>query len=210
MIVLFANFKGGTGKSTIVFNLAVWRLSKGYDVTVCDLDPQGTLTDVAAIRDEDGVEPHLKVVQKLPSKAEADVDWLIDVGMADMKSLRAAVRMADKIVIPVTPSQADIWATQQFLEIVEAECQSSTTPPMMAFVNRADPHPRSRENAETLDALKSINAFKVLSQKLVQRLAFRRSFSEGLAVFEQEPRSKAADELNALAGAVFRKTKQKK
>jgi chromosome partitioning protein len=42
-----------------------------------------------------------------------------------------------------------------------------------------------------------------LKSRLSQRIAFRRSFSEGLAVFELEPSGKAAAELNALAREVF-------
>jgi chromosome partitioning protein len=204
MLTLFANFKGGTGKSTIVFNMAMWRIAQGNDVTVCDLDPQRTITDVAAIRDEDAVAPPLKVVHKLPTRARAKGDWLIDVGTSDMDALRAGVRIADRIVIPVTPSQADIWATQHFLGIVQGERKRAGLPPIMAFVNRADPHPRSRENAETMQALNALDMITPLKAKLVQRLAFRRSFSEGLAVFELEPSSKAADELYRLARAIYR------
>jgi len=202
MLTLYANFKGGTGKSTLVFNMAMWRMEQGKKVTVCDLDPQRTVSDVAEIRDEDGVEPALKVVHKLPAKSDAKGDWLIDVGTSDMGALRGAIRICDKIVIPVTPSQADIWATQHFLDIVTEE-RGKDLPPIMAFVNRADPHPRSRENAESIEALETLSMIKTLPQKMVQRLAFRRSFSEGLAVFEQEPSGKAAQELDALAKAIY-------
>jgi len=203
MLTLFANFKGGTGKSTLVFNMAMWRILQGKKVTVCDLDPQRTVTDVAAIRDEDGVQPSLSVVHVLPEHGKAKGDWLIDVGTSDMGSLRAAIRMCSKIVIPVTPSQADIWATQHFLDIVETERKGEKMPPIVAFINRADPHPRSRENAETLEALETLEAIKALPQKMVQRLAFRRSFSEGLAVFELDPSGKAASELDELARAIY-------
>ena len=202
MLTLYANFKGGTGKSTIVFNMAMWRLTQGHDVTVCDLDPQRTVSDVALIREEDGVEPALRVVHKLPAKGKHRGDWLIDVGASDMESLRAAVRACSRIVIPVTPSQADIWATQHFLDIVKTERAKGKKPEILAFINRADPHPRSRENSETLEALQSLPGIKALPEKLVQRLTFRRSFSEGLAAFELEPTSKAATELQALAQAI--------
>lgn len=205
-MTLYANFKGGTGKSTVVFNMAIWRLARGHKVTVCDLDPQQTVSDVAAIREEDGIEPRLSVVHALPEKGKARGDWLIDVGASDMEALRAAIRICGRIVIPVTPSQADIWATQHFLEIVEQERGKNKLPPMMTFVNRADPHPRSRENAETTEALHALGILKVLPAKMVQRLAFRRSFSEGLAVFELEPGGKAALELDTLARAIHGST----
>lgn len=204
MLTLYANFKGGTGKSTIVFNMAVWRLEQGHDVTVCDLDPQRTVSDVAMIRSEDEIEPALKVVHKLPARTKAKGDWLIDVGTSDMAAMRAAINICDRIVIPVTPSQADIWSTQQFLDIVAEARPKKKMPPIMGFINRADPHPRSRENAEAMDALTMLNGIKPLKAKLVQRLAFRRSFSEGLAVFELEPNGKAAAELDALADAIHR------
>ncbi|HHI71081.1 MAG TPA: ParA family protein [Rhodobacteraceae bacterium] len=202
MLTLYANFKGGTGKSTVVFNMAVWRLEQGQDVTVCDLDPQRTVTDVAAIREEDGIDPILKVVHKLPTRARAKGEWLIDVGLSDMDALRAAIKISDRIVIPVTPSQADIWATQQFLGIISDASPKNRKPEILAFINRADPHPRSRENAETMEALDMLEGITPLKAKMVQRLAFRRSFSEGLAVFELEPNGKAAAELDALAEAI--------
>lgn len=204
MRTLYANFKGGTGKSTVVFNMAIWRLAQGHDVTVCDLDPQRTVTDVAMIRLEDMIEPALKVVHKLPTRAKAIGDWLIDVGTSDMEAMRAAIKICDRIVIPVTPSQADIWSTQQFLDIVIDVRPKGKLPPIMAILNRADPHPKSRENAEAMEALTMLEHITPIKAKMVQRLAFRRSFSEGLAVFELDPNGKAASELAAVATALHK------
>jgi len=203
MLTLYANFKGGTGKSTVVFNMAMWRIAQGEKVTVCDLDPQRTVTDVAAIREEDGIEPSLNVVHELPTKGKARGDWLIDVGTSDMAAVGDAIRACSQVVIPVTPSQADIWATQRFLEIIKKERGKARMPTVRAFINRADPHPRSRENAEAFEALEMLGTIKPLEAKLVQRLAFRRSFSEGLAVNELEPSGKAAFELNKLANEIY-------
>ncbi len=201
MRTLYANFKGGTGKSTIVFNLALWQQEQGDNVQVCDLDPQRTVSDVAMIRQEDGIEPTLDVVNELPARRKAGVEYLIDVGASDMDAMRKAIRWADRVVIPVTPSQADIWATQRFLEIMREE-RKAKMPEILAFLNRADPHPRSRENAEAMEALDMLPGIIPVEPKLVQRLAFRRSFSEGLSVSELEPRSKAAEELDRLARAL--------
>ncbi len=201
MRTLYANFKGGTGKSTIVFNLALWQQAQGQAVQVCDLDPQRTVSDVARIRAEDGIEPALDVVNDLPARRKKGVEYLIDVGASDMEAMRRAIRWADRVVIPVTPSQADIWATQRFLGIMREE-RGKKMPEVLAFLNRADPHPRSRENAEAMEALEMLPDITPLEPKLVQRLAFRRSFSEGLSVSELEPRSRAAEELDALARAL--------
>lgn len=202
MITLIANFKGGTGKSTVVFSFAVWLAAKGKPVTICDLDPQRTVTDVAEIREEMEFEPRLKVIHELPPKG-ARGEYLVDVGLSDTDAMRAAIRAAGRIIVPVTPSQADIWATQHFLEIIAEERKGSRRPEVLGFINRADPHPRSRENGETRSVLRLLNGIKPLGPTLVQRLPFRRSFSEGLAPFELEPRGKAAKELDKLASAIF-------
>ena len=204
MLTLFANLKGGTGKSTVVFNMAMWRITQGKIVTVCDLDPQRTVSDVALIRKEDGIEPPLNVVHKLPEKGKTRGDWLIDVGTSDMGAVRAAIQICAQIIIPVTPSQADIWATQRFLQIVAETRDAKKYPKIKAFINRADTHPLSRENDETMEALSALPKIDALEEKLMQRMAFRRSFSEGMAVFELEPRGKAAAELEALAVAIYK------
>ena len=202
MQTLVANFKGGTGKSTVVFNLAVWLAAKGCDILVADLDPQRTIVDTADIRAEMGYLPGLTVVTKMPDTPPAG-ELLVDVGLSDMEAMRDAIRRVDRVLIPVSPSQADIWATQHFIEILKQERGPDHGLDVRAFVNRADPYPRSRETAETLAALKMLPEVTTLSPRLVQRLAFRRSFSEGLAAFELEPGSKAAKELTALAKALF-------
>ena len=123
MITVIANLKGGSGKSTIAFNLAVWLLSKGETVIAYDLDPQKTLTDVSMVRKDEGIMPELKIKDINGSNVADELrsnfcHVLVDVGAANMDSMKAAISVADRIIIPVPPSQPDIWATQRFLKII--------------------------------------------------------------------------------------------
>ncbi|MBF0130831.1 MAG: AAA family ATPase [Alphaproteobacteria bacterium] len=199
MITVVGNLKGGTGKSTVVFNLALWLAKQGMKVEVCDIDPQATLRDVAELRVEEGYTPTLSMISALPKRVTGEI--LVDIGTSDMESLRGALSRADRIVIPVSPSQADVWSTQRFLEIIAAS--SKKRPKLMAFVNRADTHRASRENEETEAALSQLTGLEVLPLRLGQRIVFRHSFSEGLGVFELEPSGKAAQELIALAQTLY-------
>lgn len=199
MITVVGNLKGGTGKSTVVFNLALWLVARGDKVDICDIDPQATLRDVAELRAEEGYKPVLSVLPALPKRVTGEI--LVDIGTSDMDSLRGALARADRIVIPVSPSQADVWSTQRFLEIIAST--SKKRPKLIAFVNRADTHRASRENEETETALRQLPGLEVLPTRLGQRIVFRHSFSEGLGVFELEPSGKATQELNALAQAVY-------
>jgi chromosome partitioning protein len=204
MITLVGSLKGGTGKSTINFNLAVWLATHGFPVQLFDLDPQRTLSDVIDNRIEEGFLPDLSVETDLKNMtSDPDVQVLIDVGTSDMKALNAAIFEADRIVIPVPPSQADVWSTQRFIGMIKKVRGDKGFPDMFALINRADTNPAIMETRETSEALKQLPFLKFIYARLGQRTGFRRSFSEGLAVFEMEPNGKAAAELNALATLLF-------
>lgn len=203
MIDVIATLKGGTGKSTITFNLSIWLATNGFDVRLFDLDPQQTLADVMEIRQEDGHKPLPELisdVSKLKNKDE--VNTLVDVGTADMDALKQAIAVADRLFMPVPPSQADVWSTQRFMKMVK-EIRGDDLPEIYAFINRGDTNPAIRETKEAAEALKMLGMFKFVVVRISLRTAFRRSFSEGLAVFEMDPNSKAASEISALATLLY-------
>lgn len=206
MITVIGSLKGGSGKSTITFNLAVWLAMADAEVAVVDADPQATLSDVLEVRSEEGFEPG---IQQLPVSTLNEVDSLgefeqvlVDIGTASMDNLKAAIAVADRIIVPVPPSQADIWSTQRFLRFVASQ-KGDRDIRVQGFVNRADTHRAVRESDEAAAALVSLPDIEFLKPRLAQRTVYRRSFSEGLAVFEQQPRGKGAAEWNALAAVLF-------
>lgn len=205
MITVIGSLKGGSGKSTVTFNLAVWLTMAEANVLTVDADPQATLTDVAEVRTEEGFEPNLNIkdASALTKKQLKGYDEvLIDVGTADIESLKIALTLADRVIIPVPPSQADIWSTQRFLRFLDESIEGNN-PDLLAFINRADTHHAIRESDEAAAALVSLSGLKYVKQRLCQRTVFRRSFSEGLAVFELDPRGKGAREFYALTSALY-------
>ncbi len=211
MLTVVASLKGGSGKSTLAFNLGVWLHRQRQPVALLDLDPQGTLTDVVTVRAEQGYEPALAVSSpSLASIRRKDYSrglWLADVSVGDQPRMQAALKRADQLIVPVPPSQADVWSLQRFLEQLQDIAPQT---PVRVFINRADTHRSVRESDETAEALSSIPNIHFLNPRLGQRTAFRRSFSEGLAVFELEPRGKASLEFQRLARALFPKQTQRK
>ena len=206
MISVIGSLKGGTGKSTVTFNLAVWLALNDNKVKIFDLDPQATLSDVIDIREEDEYEPHISVssgsaFNKINS-VKAD-QILIDIGTADTDLMEKAIALTDRIIVPVPPSQADIWSTQRFIKMVLDVRGKKNMPQMLGFVNRADTHLGVRETGEAEEALKMLPHIDLIPTRLCQRTTYRRSFSEGLAVFELEPKGKAAAEVNKFASLVY-------
>lgn len=212
MITVIANLKGGSGKSTVAFNLAVWLEKNGRRVVGYDLDPQCTFSDLGMLRKEIGNTPDLNIhsvraVLGEQLTAHRDCEVLVDVGAANMAAMKEAMMSADRILIPVPPSQADVWATQRFLHIVGPDMDAirmNGRHRTMAFVNRADTNKSIRETHETEQALRMLPGIdEVMPHRLKLRTGFRRSLSEGLAVFEMWPHSKAADEFRVFAAALY-------
>lgn len=211
MITIVGNLKGGTGKSTVAFNLAIWLLLKGKKTVVFDLDPQKTFTDVIDIREEEGYEPSLDLldnVSDLESYRAKRSEVIVDIGTADFESMKQAIALADRIIVPIPPSQADIWSTQRFLKIIKEETSDAKKKPdVLGFINRGDTHIGVRETDEAEEAIDYLKGIKRIKQRLYQRTAFRRSFSEGLSVFEMQPTSKASKEFIAFASSLYPKLK---
>ena len=211
MLTVIGNLKGGTGKSTVAFNLAVWLAHEKSGVRVFDLDPQATLIDTAEIREEDGYEPSFEVSNDIDelemlvhSKGKKTPQLLADVGATNMLHMMKAISLAKRVLIPVQPSQADIWSTQRFLKIVLSSVDQKKKPEILGFINRADTHIGVRETGEAEEALRMLPNIEALDTRLYQRTAYRRSFSEGLAVFEQDPMGKAAREMKKLAKLLYK------
>lgn len=205
MITVIANLKGGSGKSTVSFNLAVWLTERGVGLKAIDLDPQRTFSDVDDVRKEEDEGMALGVLAcDFPVVNGNEAEILIDVGAANPEGMREAMCIADRVIVPVPPSQPDIWATQRFLKMLgEARKDIKKKIDVIAFINRADTHHAVRESDDAAEALQQIKGIKFMPERLYSRTIYRRSMSEGLAVFELWRGSKAADEFEALASALY-------
>lgn len=208
MITVVGNLKGGTGKSTVAFNLSLWVAThRNVHVVVYDLDPQATLTDAFEIRSEDGYAPEIIPEHNIKElgKESKNSEVIIDIGMSDMSAMQQALKNADRIVVPIGPSQADVWSTQRFLKLIDDACKSNKkTPKVYGFMNRSDTHRAVRETDEAYDALLTLSdKIQMLETRLYQRTAYRRSFSEGMAVFELDKKSKASQEVEMLGEELY-------
>jgi len=205
MLTVVGNLKGGTGKSTVAFNLAVWLAYDKNGVIAFDLDPQCTLLDVCEVREEDGYEPTFQVstdldtLEALANDKKNKMPIIVDMSASNMPAMEKAISLADRVLIPVQPSQADIWSTQRFLKIVNNAMDKDRNTEVLGFINRADTHIGVRETGEAEQALQMLQGIKAMDIRLYQRTAYRRSFSEGLGVFELDPMGKASKEMKKLA-----------
>ena len=98
MIIVIGGEKGGSGKSCLAQNLAVFLLLKGRDVLLVDADIQGTSTDWTKERNKNDSVPKINAVQASGDIRETLLDLqtryqdiVIDVGGQDSDSFRSAM-----------------------------------------------------------------------------------------------------------------------
>ena len=140
-VILVANPKGGSGKTTLATNLAGYLAAQGERVSILDMDRQKSATQWHVMRDA-----ALPDIQVLREGQRADSDWLVIDSPAGMhgKSLERALRLAHKVVVPIAPSLFDIRASQDFLDVLQAEKAARKSRTFLGVVGmRVDPRTRA-------------------------------------------------------------------
>ena len=122
-VFVVANPKGGTGKSTLATNLAGWLAHQGHAVVLGDLDRQQSAGQWLALRP-----PQLPPIAALalvdgsvlrPPKGSTHLVLDTPAGLHG-KRLDLALKLADKILVPLQPSPFDLAATHAFLQLLAA------------------------------------------------------------------------------------------
>ncbi len=211
MIIVAGGIKGGSGKTTVATHLAVMRARQGRDVLLIDADDQETATDFTALRNERLPEGAGYTSIKLTGAsvrtetlrlAKKYDDIVIDTGGRDTTSQRAALTVADKLIVPFVPRSFDVWTLEKVASLVEEMRAANPRLKAYVFLNRADP--QGRDNDEAAELLREAVGLEFLDTPIGTRKAFGNAASQGLAVPElkqQDP--KATQEINILFGYLF-------
>jgi len=117
--IVVANPKGGSGKTTLATNVAGWLAGKKNEVVLRDLDPQRSATEWLERRPP--LFPAIGGLKREAKGKEPDPDWRVIDTPAGLHGddLREAVRRADVMLVPLTPSAFDMGATRHFLTAIQ-------------------------------------------------------------------------------------------
>jgi chromosome partitioning protein len=211
MILVVGGIKGGSGKTTVATNLSVIRAAEGRDVLLIDADDQETASDFTALRSERSENgPGYTSIQlagaavrtqtvRLKDKYE---DIIIDTGGRDTTSQRAALSVADILLVPFVPRSFDVWTLEKVGHMVNEMRPANPSLRAYTFLNRADP--RGQDNEEAAQLLKETDALVFTGIPLGYRKAFSNAAAQGLAVTELRPGdTKANEEVLMLYRYVF-------
>ncbi len=201
-VITIAQQKGGSGKTTLAVNLAVAFRRAGLSVALLDTDPQGSLGRWFLMRrqalGEAGMEfstasawgvsyeceklrkAHDIVIVDTPPKVDAD--------------LRPALREADLVLVPVSASHVDLWATEGVLDLALRERKRA-----LIVLNRMKSG--TRLGAEVAEVAAGLEA-DLAEARLGQRVVFAETLGQGLGALEA-PGAVAHDEVTRLATEIL-------
>jgi len=213
MILVVGNVKGGVGKTTLAVNLTIAISQRHNDVLLIDGDEQGTAAAFTELRTSTKGSPGYTAVSLQGTAIRTQVRQLapkystivIDVGGRDNGSLRAALTVADGILIPVKPRSFDLWGVDQTAELIREARTINERLWAVAVLNEADS--QGSDNDAAIDALKEIEGIDLAPMLIVRRKAFPNAAASGLSVLEyQDP--KARDELTQLTTFITKHTNE--
>ncbi len=128
MIVVVGGIKGGSGKTTVATHLAILGAHVGWDVLLIDADDQETATDFTVLRHARRAGGAGSTSIKLTGPAvRTDTQRLvpkydhivIDTGGRDTTSQRAALTVADVLLVPCLPRSFDVWTLEKAATLVD-------------------------------------------------------------------------------------------
>jgi chromosome partitioning protein len=194
-VLVLASQKGGAGKTTLAFHLAVAAEAAGAGpVVMLDTDSQNTLKKWWNKRGAD-----------TPKMAEADVSAMSEV-LAGLKSSgfrlavvdtagraneanRSILQQADLVVMPVKPSAGDLWALAATVDVCTALKRPFTFVVCQAV----------RGASMTVQAVSALSEHGVVAPVVIHnRVNYAAAMGLGQTVQEMEPKGAGSAEIAEL------------
>lgn len=188
--------KGGAGKTTLALHLAVAAHQAGQIALVIDTDPQATASQWAAWREDrppDVIDsPPPRLAAKIAAASGQGAGFIVvDTPPHADSAARAAVEIADLVLIPCRPSAFDLAAIQTTAKLV----QLLRKPAFVVFTAGAPNAPRLYAEAGELVAGYGTPPCPVV---MADRAAYRHASAQGSTVLETEPGGRAATDVRQL------------
>ena len=189
-IIVFANSKGGAGKSTSACLLANSLANGGVAVTVIDADPNKPLTRWAS---HAKLPDNLRVVTNKDEStilaeirgAAANSEFvLVDLEGVASVTVSYAISRADLVVIPVQGSHLDAVEAAKAVRLVRTQEEAfGRTIPFAILFTRTSPAIRGRTLASIEQNFMEAG-YPVFTARILEREAFKAIFSCGKTLYQ--------------------------
>jgi chromosome partitioning protein len=201
MMIVFANTKGGVGKSTLAVHMAAWLFDQGATVALIDCDKQRSSSQWIA-----EAEPRITLrVAQSPESIASEVkvlksrhDFVIGDGPGGLDDLsRTLLILADLAVFTISPSILDLRSVAQATEVLSyAHSINDGRPEGLLVLNKM--RKRGRISRELQLAAPELGL--TVSQTVIRDLdVYRDAAQQGTVVTRMNSRAReAAAEICAL------------
>ena len=204
-VITIAQQKGGTGKTTLAVHLALAFVKyHNLKIAIIDTDPQGSLGKWFMIREEKKLSND-NLTFKTASLWGAQYESkslkkgndivIIDTPPKIESDARPSIESADLVLIPMTASHVDFWATGAIVEIAKKANKK-----ILIQINRANQ--RSKLISKTNDFIKSLN-LSATKTIIGNRQIFASSMGEGKTAVEKQKKSNAVEEIKNLSEQIL-------
>ena len=203
-VITIAQQKGGSGKTTIAANLAaVFSIKNNLHTTILDTDHQGSLGKwfmmrLEKLKDKNTIEFKTASLwgaqyEAKTLKEKSDI-IIIDTPPKIDADGRPAIQIAYLVIIPISPSQVDFWATESIIELAKREKKE-----ILILINRAN-----AKSKLIHEAVKFVKDMNVSSAKTIlgNRQIFVSSMGVGLTAVEKQRTGKGCLEILSFAKEV--------
>ena len=208
-VITIAQQKGGTGKTTLAVHLAL-AFIKYYNlkIAIIDTDPQGSLGKWFMIRTEKKISNNnltfktasLWGAQYESKTLKKDHDIvIIDTPPKIESDARPSIESADLVLIPVSASHVDFWATGAIVEIAKKANKK-----ILIQINRSSQ--RSKLISKTNEFIKSLD-LSATKTIIGNRQIYASSMGEGKTAIEKQKKSNAIEEMKKLSEQILTELK---
>ena len=198
IIISITHSKGGTGKSTLAYQLVgmLNKLKKNYLAIDCDTDNRTISTINEYIRKETPLNIKLAtssmmLQQQLDDAYKNHIEIvIIDTGGNSNEITRTALKQADKIITPIShDSVTEAVGFTRFKSVLNMVNNPKV------FVSFTNINTRTTNFMNITNILKTYNNLEIMKYGLKTRNIYKRSIAQGLSVYElPKTKNKAINE----------------
>lgn len=177
-VVVFANPKGGSGKTTSALLLASELAWKGINVAIIDADPLKWLTDWASLKKLSNITVYGEVnesniVEKIDECSDQHDIVIVDNEGTASQLGSYAIGMADLVILPLQGSSMDARGGAAITSIIKSQERILRRPVhSRVLFTRTSAAVRSRSMKNVQDQLVEAN-IKSFNTTIVERAAYR-------------------------------------
>lgn len=201
-VIVFANSKGGVGKSTSAVVLAQVLAKRGATVSLIDADPNQPLSqwwqrDTARVPENLALVANVNedsITDAIDDAASRSAFVIVDLEGSANLAVSYAIGRADLVLVPMQGSQLDADQSRRVLDLIRREEKAFRRAiPYAVFFTRTSAAIRSRDLQHIERDLKD-NGVPLLPVELTERAAFRAIMQLGGTLYDLTPKEASKPE----------------